>query len=346
MDGQTPLPPQTVEEIADLLTVSPRTILRSFSGLKAAGKPVVHIGFGPGRGKPKLYDPQEVIAALSRVASRLPRIDDRSQWSASPAEKLRSPLKWHGGKHYLADWIISHFPPHRKYVESFGGGASVLIQKPPSKFEVYNDLNEKVTRFFRVLRNDLHALKRKLRLTPYSEAEFNSASACPDDADDVEKARCDYVLWCQSFGGQGKSFSASIDRSRGGRADNVNAWKNKIESLDQVAARVADVQVLTRSAIEVIELFDGPDTLFYLDPPYVHHTRVSTNVYAHEMTDADHVALAKVLNRCQGKIILSGYRSPLYDRLYKNWRREEREIANHSAGGDKKTRQTECLWIS
>jgi DNA adenine methylase len=69
-------------------------------------------------------------------------------------------------------------------------------------------------------------------------------------------------------------------------------------------------------------------------------------VYGVEMTDADHRALAEVLRTCKGRVVLSGYKSALYDELYAAWRRVEFDIANHAAGGSTKARKTECLWLN
>lgn len=88
--------------------------------------------------------------------------------------------------------------------------------------------------------------------------------------------------------------------------------------------------------------------LIYCAPPYVHGTRAngSNNVYGVEMCDDEHRDLAKLLKQCQAKIVLSGYPSRLYDRLYSGWRRINFDIANHAAGGKTKARETECLWMN
>src|SRR5688572_734019 len=107
--------------------------------------------------------------------------------------KLRPPVKWHGGKHYLAARISALFPRHHTYVEPFGGAASVLLNKEPAPVEVYNDVNERITRLFRVLRERGDELRQRLLLTPYSEREFESAFIPTDD--EVEQARRDFVRW-------------------------------------------------------------------------------------------------------------------------------------------------------
>ncbi|HSZ59644.1 MAG TPA: DNA adenine methylase [Tepidisphaeraceae bacterium] len=259
---------------------------------------------------------------------------------------MRPPVKWHGGKRYLAGRIIERFPEHRIYLEPFGGGASVLLNKPPVDVETYNDLDLRITRLFRVLRDQGEQFLAKVRLIPYSQVEFEAAAEYPDGAGDLEMAICDFVRWRQSFGGKGQGWSYTTGRARGGMAGDVNAWWTAIEALPQVIDRLRRVQILCQSAFDAIPRFDHKDALIYCDPPYVHITRTTTNVYHNEMTDQDHRALAELLCKCKGKVVLSGYPSGLYCELYRGWRRVEFDIANHAAGGAIKCRQTECLWMN
>lgn len=260
---------------------------------------------------------------------------------------LRPPVKWHGGKHYLCHRIINLFPPHHTYIEPFGGGASVLLNKEPSSVEVYNDLDRRITRFFRVLRDHGEELRRRLTLTPYSEVEFIDSEQ--QATDDLEQARRDFVRWRLSLGGRGDSFSFTLHRVRRGMADVVSGYLSMIdEQLPLITERLRRVEILLRPAIDVIRVWDNVDALFYCDPPYVHHTRneSSRDVYNCEMSEEDHKELADVLHACVGKVVLSGYPSPLYDKLYGNWRKVHFDIANHAAGGRSKARKTEVLWMN
>jgi DNA adenine methylase len=257
-------------------------------------------------------------------------------------------VKWHGGKRYLAKWIIGHFPKHRIYLEPFGGGASVLLNKEPVEVEVYNDIDLRITRLFRVLRDQGEQFLAKASLTLYSQVEFETAANYPPGASDVDLALCDFIRWRQSFGGKGESWSYTTTRARGGRAGDVNAWWTAIEHLPEVIDRIRRVQILCQSAFEAIPRFDHPEGLIYCDPPYVHSTREegSRAVYHTEMSDEEHKELAQLLRECDADVIVSGYPSPLYEELYRGWRVVSAEIANHAAGGEKKGRETECLWMN
>lgn len=259
---------------------------------------------------------------------------------------IRPPVKWHGGKHYLAGRIAALLPAHHTYVEPFGGAASVLLNKEPSPVEVYNDLDLRITRLFRVLRDHGEEFRRRLQLTPYSEAEFLHATL--PHYDEIEQARRDFVRFRQSIGGRGDNYSFSLHRARRGMADVVSGYLSAIDGeLPKIVERLGTVQIMHRPASEVIRLYDGPDTLFYCDPPYLPQARADRRVaYSVDMTEDGHRALADRLRCCRGKVVLSGYPSDLYDELYKGWRVVRVEVANHAAVGKSKRRQVECVWLN
>lgn len=259
---------------------------------------------------------------------------------------IRPPVKWHGGKHYLARRIVDLMPEHHTYVEPFGGGASVLLNKQPAPVEVYNDLDGRIVRLFRVLRDRPDDLGRALVLTPYAEAEFRAAGDQTDD--ELEQARRDYVRWRMSIGGRGAHFACSTPtRSRRGMADNVSAWLSTIdEVLPAIVERLRRVQLSCRPAVEVLWQYDTPTALHYCDPPYHPDTRQAPDVYGIELTAADHAELLGVLLTCRGRVMLSGYRCPLYDERLRAWHRIDIDMANHAAGGEHKRRMVESLWTN
>ena len=114
------------------------------------------------------------------------------------------------------------------------------------------------------------------------------------------------------------------------------------ENLPAVAARMADVLIENRPALEIIGIYDRPGALLYCDPPYVKNNRRSSVKYhGHEMSDDDHVALAEALNGLKGHAVISGYRCALYDELYRGWRRVDRGALAQGGG-----RRTESIWLS
>jgi site-specific DNA-adenine methylase len=93
----------------------------------------------------------------------------------------KAPITWFGGKSRQLHWLLPLFPPHQVFVDVFGGSGAVLLGKPPSPVDVYNDIDGRLVNLFRVLRDEEQAqrLIKSLELTPFSRSEF-MACADPD----------------------------------------------------------------------------------------------------------------------------------------------------------------------
>lgn len=263
--------------------------------------------------------------------------------------RIAPPLKWHGGKHCLARRLVALMPPHRTYVEPFAGGLSVLLTKDPAGVsEVVNDLDGRLTNFWRVLQGDesFARFARRVAAVPLSEAEWRDAAGVPE-ADPVAAAVAFFVRCRQSLAGRLDRFAPlSRARTRRGMNEQASAWLTAVDGLAAVHARLRRVAILCRDALDVIRGEDTPDTLFYLDPPYLAGTRASADVYTHEMTEGQHRELLDLVTGCRGRVVLSGYPSALYADRLRGWARHEFAVPNQAAGGKLKRRMTEVVWCN
>jgi DNA adenine methylase len=257
----------------------------------------------------------------------------------------RPALRYFGGKFRLAPWIIGFFPEHLTYVEPFGGGGSVLLCKEPSYNEVYNDLDSELVNFFRVLRERTEEFIQAVQLTPYSREEQHLAFDPTDGVDDFERARRLYVRSWQSHGGGRTQWRTGWRYEkrdkRGTRV--IDDW-NKVKHLEAVVNRLKNVQIENDDATRVIKRFDTPQTLFYLDPPYLPSTRSirwRKKAYAVEMTEEEHVAFIETIKNVQGMVVISGKPSKLYEEMLAGWSKSQRV-----ARTDFQSSTTEVLWLS
>jgi len=277
----------------------------------------------------------------SRPAGAGPVQRSVSRGAAAPKRPL---VRYHGGKWKLAPWILRHLPQHRVYVEPYGGGGSVLLQKPRSYAEVYNDLDGEIVNLFRVARDHGESLAQAVELTPFARAEF--AQAYEPDDDPMEQARRTLIRAFMGFGSAGASGQVTGFRANSSRSGTTPAhdWVNFPSSLRAVVQRLRGVVIENRDALDVMRHQDGPDTVHYVDPPYVHetrHMRERCPAYRHEMTNQQHRELAEVLASLRGAVVVSGYRCPLYDELFDGWQRID--AAAHADGARDRV---ESLWIS
>ncbi|WP_159870760.1 MULTISPECIES: DNA adenine methylase [unclassified Raoultella] len=256
-------------------------------------------------------------------------------------------IRYHGGKFRLAPWIIEQMPEHVCYVEPFGGAAGVLLQKPRSYSEVYNDLDGEVVNLFRVLRDS--ELNQRLQdaccLTPYSRDEF--CDAWEPTSDPVERSRRMVVRSCMGFGTAAAAGGNSGFRSDSKRkyATAAHLWERYPANLAAVCQRLQGVIIENKDALSIMRTHDAETTLYYIDPPYLPETRVQRNrYYAHEMTQEGHEQLLAVAGTLQGMVMISGYDSELYNDMLASWKKVTRSSRISTGRGT--AIRTECLWLN
>jgi len=258
---------------------------------------------------------------------------------------------WYGGKFSHLDWLLPLLPECHHYCEPFAGSGAVLINRKPSPVETYNDIDGDVVNFFRVLRDHHEELIRVIAFTPFSREEYH-LSIYGDDSEisDVERARRFYVRARQTRTGLAQTASLGRwanckDTSRAGMSGVVSRWLGGVDALDEIAQRLLRVQIENRPAVDVIRLYDSPQTLFYCDPPYLHATRGDAKAYGFEMDEKEHREFAEAVNGCKGMVAVSGYAHPLMDELFKPCRWVK------TCGPDKtihstKDKRSEVLWTN
>ena len=262
---------------------------------------------------------------------------------------IRPALRYHGAKFRLAAWVMGFFPRHTCYVEPFGGAAGVLLQKTRAYAEVYNDLDGEVVNFFQVLRDpDMRArLIEACVFTPYSRADFELSWEPAEDP--IERARRIAIRAQMGFGSAGATKGVTgfrIDTKREyGTAQQL--WALYPAAISAAGERMQSVLIENRPAVEVMRQHDGPETLHFVDPPYLHSTRVMNRggrYYQHEMTEEQHSDLLSSLLELDGMVVLCGYPSDLYDARLIGWTRHEK-AARISAGRGTAVR-TEVVWLN
>jgi DNA adenine methylase len=276
---------------------------------------------------------------------------------------LSAPLKWHGGKSYLATWIHNWAPvsapqvgasgyTHRNIV--FGGGLAEFWNWQPIEgiSETVNDSNGELINFWTVLRDEEYfsEFQRLAEATPFSDVLFERAGdGEPFSGEFVARAHRFFVRYRQSRQGLGRDFSTPTRRTRRGMNEQVSAWLTAVEGLAECHARLKRVEIRCMDFRKFIPMYDHERALFYCDPPYPHDTRVSIGEYGeHEMVIKHHEDLLEILAGIKGKFMLSGYHNALYSsfRQKYGWRCIEKIIDNKASSQSVKPKKTECLWLN
>jgi len=253
--------------------------------------------------------------------------------------RLRTPIRWFGGRSRIVPKLLFLVPPHSIYVEVFGGGASLLLAKEPSVIEIYNDLDSGLVSFFRVLRDPgmFGRFYELAALTPYSREEYDFCRDTWEGAtDDVEKAFRWFVVARGSFGGIfGIGWGRAVTSNARGMASTASAWLSILNALPAIHERMMRVQIEQADFRQVLHRYDTPDTFFHVDPPYLPETR-RRGGYRHELTLDDHVELVELVLGLQGKAMVAAYDHPVYAPLdAAGWKRHDFPVTCSAAGRTK-----------
>ncbi len=277
-------------------------------------------------------------------------------------KRLRSPIRYFGGKGNMVNRLLKYIPPHKIYVEVFGGAGALLFAKEPAGNEIYNDIDGDLVNLFKVLKDEKQFEKfyKLVSLTPYSREEYYYCyEHYKQEEDNVKRAYMFFVVLRQGFVGYiSKSWGYSINPIHHNMGAVVSRYLSIIEMLPEIHQRIMRVQVENDDFRKIIPRYDTPNTFFYLDPPYIPHTR-KHGKYQYEMSYEDHIDLINLILGVKGKVMLSGYPNDLYKKLEDNgWLKVEFKTACYAAGRTRFTRilgkgsaitkqpRTEAIWMN
>ncbi|WP_338837639.1 DNA adenine methylase [Gordonia polyisoprenivorans] len=246
------------------------------------------------------------------------------------------PFIYYGGKGRLAARIAAMLPEHTQYVEPFAGSLAVLLAKAPARLETVNDLDGDLMLFWRMLRDHPDELARVCALTPHSRAERDAALDRPAGLDDLERARRVWVCLSQGRSGTLRPTGWRFTVDDTAKVPMPRVLTSYVDRMTAAADRIRTVSLENRPALELIEAYGRHrNTVLYVDPPYLAQTRSvgGAHNYRHEMPRTDqHNELAAALTACRASVVLSGYPSPLYDKLYRGWHRYALDSSTSQGG--------------
>ncbi len=251
-------------------------------------------------------------------------------------------ITWMGGKQRLVKNLLGLMPNHEVYCEVFGGSAALLLNKPPSHTEIYNDIDGNLVNLFLVVRDHPQAFMERCKRLPYSRELYEGwripiLKEIPNKPrDPIDRAvHFYYVIRSAFYGHPAKGWRFAM------KSNEAERIINSVEDVAQIAWRLRSVYVDHLDFRRCIKNWDGPDTFFFLDPPYM-----NTTPFLRPFTDQDHEDLAAILRRVEGKWLLTYNNVALVRKLYSGYsvQRVRQPLASYKTQpGEARPRWTQLI---
>lgn len=189
--------------------------------------------------------------------------------------------------------LLPHIPAKGGYIEVFGGGAALLLAKPPVKLEVYNDVNGDVVNLYRVAKYHPEALATEIEGMPISRQFLHEIGQVlqTNFLTDIQRAGLFLHANKGSFGGNGSSFPVC----RQPDTHPVVARETLMKSIREFSKRMERVLIESLDYRRIFLNYDHPENFMFLDPPYYNAKPTNYNGWSEdEMREfASHVAKLK-----------------------------------------------------
>ncbi|MGA8903666.1 MAG: DNA adenine methylase [Candidatus Bathyarchaeia archaeon] len=257
---------------------------------------------------------------------------------------MRPAFCYMGGKALLVKTLLRLIPRNiETYCEVFGGAGNLLLSKPPSNVEVWNDLDGELANLMRVIKTRPRLLIRTARAIPYSRVWYErlqrEVKSSGLKGSDVQRAaKFWFLLRASFFGHPEKGWRFALHTSESMRLE------NGLLLILAVSDRLRKVYIDCLDFRRCIKNWDGPDTFFFIDPPYYGATKYRSR--GPQFTTWDHEDLAALLRHVDAKWLLTLNDHPRVRELYRGYRvtKVDTQMATAKvAAGEKRPRLRQLI---
>jgi DNA adenine methylase len=259
---------------------------------------------------------------------------------------------YYGGKSFLLKHILNLIPYENItcYIEPYFGAGNVFFNKKPHKVEIINDIDLYIYNLLKTLQDETLSQKflHKIQYTTYHEQIFydaNNLLQTPLNKNSIPNLEYAYAFYIQI----NMCFRSTIKHQfeYSPIRNDAKEFYSRTLKLNQIIQRLKNAIILNKDALEIIQQNNYPDTLFFIDPPYLKSTRESFNIYTHETNYLHHTKLIQIIQNHNAKFIITTYDNPLYDQLLKhNFTKIHIPTIKHSSAKQQKEHILETIYTN